>query len=85
MPYDDEGPSPEDLERFSGSQTGYCPHCGQEIWDDVERCPHCHRWLSGGAERQSPDAQEFQRRMITVIIVVVIIAMLGFFGIVRLF
>ena len=23
-----------------------CPHCGKEIYEDAERCPHCERYLS---------------------------------------
>jgi predicted nucleic acid-binding Zn ribbon protein len=37
---DDEGPIPQDLERFSGV-TRHCPNCGGESYDDVTFCPHC--------------------------------------------
>jgi uncharacterized membrane protein YvbJ len=36
----DEDPTDEDVDRFSG-QNGYCPDCGKEIWDEAWQCPHC--------------------------------------------
>jgi len=38
-----EGPSEEDLERFSREDTGYCPECGEEVWDDAPQCKACFR------------------------------------------
>ncbi len=54
-PYDeeaeiDEGPSAEDLERFSGA-TQHCPQCRTELHDDVDICWKCGHALlahSGG-------------------------------------
>jgi hypothetical protein len=23
-----------------------CPYCGQSVYDDAERCPHCENYLS---------------------------------------
>jgi hypothetical protein len=23
-----------------------CPHCGESVYEDAERCPHCERYLS---------------------------------------
>lgn len=39
---DDEGPIPQDLERFN-SVIRTCPHCKGEAYDDIRICPHCHR------------------------------------------
>lgn len=38
----DEGPSPEDLERF-GDVTVKCRGCGTELYDDVAVCWNCGR------------------------------------------
>ena len=51
----DEDPSEEDQQRFV-EETGYCPECGEEIWDEAWQCPHCQevvegriRWTPGGS------------------------------------
>lgn len=36
----DDGPSPDDVERFSGV-TVKCPECGTEVLDEVEICWKC--------------------------------------------
>lgn len=36
----DEGPSPEDIERF-GSETINCSSCGKEVYDEAAICPAC--------------------------------------------
>jgi hypothetical protein len=79
----DEGPSQEDIERFSSHETGYCPHCGKEIWDDIEKCPSCNTWLQGGTVHQNQANRAFRHRAFVFIIIVVL---LGFFwGIKRFF
>lgn len=37
---DDEGPSAEDLARFS-DPTKVCPECRKEVFDDTAVCYHC--------------------------------------------
>jgi hypothetical protein len=46
---DDEGPSREDLERFS-DVTRTCPSCKKEIFDDAELCYHCGSAVEGTAQ-----------------------------------
>ncbi len=41
---DAEGPSAEDVQRFS-DVTVKCPGCGTELMDDVQECWKCHRSL----------------------------------------
>ncbi len=31
-----------------------CPHCGQEIYEDAERCPHCETYLSAADSLTKP-------------------------------
>ncbi len=49
----DEGPSPEDLERFGG-ETAHCPRCGAEIWDQAEFCPDCGDQVGGQTTSRPP-------------------------------
>lgn len=46
---DDDGPSPEDLERFGG-QTRTCPECRKEVFDDTAICYHCGHAFEGTAD-----------------------------------
>jgi hypothetical protein len=81
--YRDEGPSPDDIDRFRDS-TGYCPECGAEVWDDVEVCPKCSSPIGGNVLHRHPEAERARRKMITLIVIVTIIAFLGLVGLVRL-
>jgi uncharacterized protein (DUF983 family) len=49
----DEGPSQEDLERFSGV-TRTCPACSKEVFDDAEVCYHCGEAMTRGSEGGVP-------------------------------
>ncbi|MHC5025517.1 MAG: hypothetical protein ACYTGR_01985 [Planctomycetota bacterium] len=69
----DEGPSADDIDRFGGD-TGYCPHCGEEVWDQAPQCPSCGTWIEGGVGGQRPDEAWFKRRMTLFILIVVIVA-----------
>ena len=73
MPDVDEGPSPEDLERFGGD-TAYCPDCGEEIWDLAETCPKCHAYLDGGTDRRPPVESWFHNRWILLVVILTILA-----------
>ena len=70
----DEGPSAEDLDRFGG-ETGYCPHCGEEIWDAAPACPACGEWVS--VQRRPPRTAARKRILTTVIALVTLIAFSG--------
>ena len=72
----DERPSTEDTERFSAIETGYCPHCGDEIWDDVAKCPSCGAWLEQGSSHRTLVSNEFRKKSIIIIVVVVLFAFL---------
>jgi uncharacterized Fe-S cluster protein YjdI len=47
-PYDsdDDGPSPEDIERFGGA-TRRCPECRKDVFDDTAVCYHCGHAFEG--------------------------------------
>ena len=76
-----EGPSQEDIERFSSDESGYCPHCGEEIWDDVSQCTACGEWIQGNTSHRTPVENEFRKKMIILIIALA----LGAFVILQVF
>lgn len=76
----DEGPSLDDLNRF-GSDEGYCPECGNEIWDQAQACPSCGTYLAGHTSSRPPIEADWRRRWI---VLVAIIAMLAFLFVVLL-
>ena len=71
----DEGPSPEDLNRFGGD-TAHCPECGEEIWDQAEFCPACRTHLGGHTSSRSPEVHDFRRRTMVVVAIIALIAFL---------
>ncbi len=69
----DENPSPEDIERFSG-ETGFCPDCGEEVWDQAGACPSCGTILGGETATRHPAARRLRRRWIVVVAVIALLA-----------
>lgn len=49
----DDDPSPDDVERFN-NVTQTCPHCGKEVFDDVDVCYHCGLAIGSGVGRKAP-------------------------------
>jgi uncharacterized protein (DUF983 family) len=47
----DEGPSPDDIERF-GDVTVTCPECGTAMFDDVAICWKCGHAVGVNARRE---------------------------------
>jgi hypothetical protein len=79
----DEDPSAEDVARFGddGSQTGWCPDCAEEVWDEAESCPACGALIGGRILRRPPAAQAFQRRLTIVVTIVVLVVFILVFAI----
>lgn len=73
----DEGPSEEDLRRFGDDQSGYCPECGAEIWDDAPACPSCGTWIEGNTRSRTPEEREERARFTRVIVVLLAILLSG--------
>ena len=69
----DEGPSPEDIARFS-DETGYCPSCGAEVWDGLSMCPKCGDHMVGGPTRRRPSDPGIQQRWIQLVVILVLLA-----------
>lgn len=75
MSWQDEGPSAEDIERFS-DETGYCPSCGAEVWDGAPACPSCGEMLDRVLTRP-PAVHAFETRWRRAIIVLVLLGFLS--------
>ena len=71
----DEGPSPEDLERFSDA-TAYCPDCGAEMWDQAEICPACGAAVGGGTLSRPPLEHWLRRRWLILVAMAALAAFL---------
>ena len=71
----DEDPSEEDQLRF-GDETGYCPDCGREIWDEAWQCPHCEAVVEGRIKRtpnQGVSKQISQRSVIVLVLALIVV------------
>ncbi|MBC8201574.1 MAG: hypothetical protein H8E86_05950 [Planctomycetes bacterium] len=79
----DEGPSVEDIERFSSHETGYCPRCGEEVWDDISKCPSCGIWMQQGASHRIPESSAFRKKCIVFIVVLLLVGFI--YSVLRLF
>lgn len=73
---DDEGPSRDDLRRFSGD-TALCPRCGAVVHDDAVTCPECFEVISGETSRRPPWQSWWRGRWLVVIVVLLVLTMLG--------
>ncbi|MFO0873230.1 MAG: hypothetical protein U0575_04580 [Phycisphaerales bacterium] len=75
MPSIDEGPTPDDLRRFN-RETGYCPDCGAEVFDQADVCPKCFAYLGGDVLSKHPIQRWWNRKWIGLVIAAVLVAML---------
>ncbi len=77
----DEQPSSEDLDRFGddADQTGWCPDCGAEVWDEAEFCPECGAQIGGRVLRRPPAATEFHKKMMLLITIAVLVVFFAVF------
>lgn len=72
----DDGPSDEDLARFSGEQA-HCPACGAEIWDDAAICPQCGEVLDGDTSRSTPLDAWWRRRWKLLLVILLLASLLS--------
>jgi len=73
MPLPDDGPSPADLDRF-GDDTGYCPECGAEVYDQAPACPACGTFIEGRILSRPPVEHDLRKRIILVIVLLTLAA-----------
>lgn len=46
-----------------------CPHCREDIYEDVDQCPYCRQYIS---------ASDFKKRMPTWVVVLVVLTIVSF-------
>ena len=75
----DEGPSQEDIDQFD-HETGYCPECGAEVWDEAYACPECDDIIEGRVARIKPDpvGSRIGFKTTVLLVAVLIMVLLGF-------
>ena len=74
----DDEPTDEDVDRFSG-QTGFCPDCGEEIWDEAWQCPHCGEVVEDRIRRErgtSPASRKVSARSIVLVIAILVVILI---------
>lgn len=72
----DEGPSPEDIERF-GDVTVTCPECGTEMFDDVAICWKCGHAVGVNAKKEGGPPLWVAAAAVLVILAFVLVFVLG--------
>jgi uncharacterized OB-fold protein len=45
--WDDEPDDDEAYQDEADETLAECPKCGAEVYDDIEKCPHCGEWIDG--------------------------------------
>jgi predicted RNA-binding Zn-ribbon protein involved in translation (DUF1610 family) len=45
-----EAEDPDESDQDSGEESGTlpCPNCGEDVWEEAERCPHCGEYITPG-------------------------------------
>jgi uncharacterized membrane protein YvbJ len=73
-----EDPSESDMEQFAGD-TGFCPHCGEEIWDEAYACPECGEVVEGMVSHQKLDrpSRRFTQKSVVILVVVLVAILTG--------
>jgi hypothetical protein len=74
----DEDPTEADMERFAGD-TGFCPHCGEEVWDEAYACPECGEVVEGMVSHQNLDnpSRRLTRKTVIVLVFFLILGLVG--------
>ena len=51
----------------------YCPHCGEEIWDQAEYCPNCDQHVGGETLSRPPQMHWFRQRWMLFVVIIVLL------------
>lgn len=69
----DDAPLEEDLERF-GDESGYCPHCGGDVWDQADFCPNCGEYMHRGPVAKPIQERRKRNILLTAIVIVALVS-----------
>lgn len=78
----DEGPSLEDIERFSRG-AAHCTDCGAECADDADVCPRCFAYLGGETTLRSPLHRDWRWRTAVITVLALLASIALGLGIIR--
>lgn len=70
--YDGTRDLPQDIDLEDDDESVRCRHCGEEVYDDADRCPACGQWL----EEAFPGADQRSRGWFWPIVVAVLVALI---------
>lgn len=70
--WDDTRDLPQDIDLEDDDDVVKCRSCGEEVYDDADRCPACGAWL----EEDYPGAEQRSRGWFWPVTVAVLIAMI---------
>jgi len=66
-----------DRARFS-SEKGFCPECGEEIYDAADICPKCFSWIDGTTHhRRTRFSTGFRKLVVTALLAALLSGMIG--------
>ncbi len=73
----DEGPTDDDVARFSAPQFRSCPDCGCRVIDDADMCPKCHAYLWESGEGMQPRQLSPLTRVFIILAIILILTFSG--------
>ncbi len=66
-----------DRARFS-SEKGFCPECGEEIYDAADICPKCFTWIDGATHsRRTRFSAGVRKLVVTALLAALLSGMIG--------
>ena len=53
----------------------YCPKCGREVYEFIDKCPHCGSWIT--PVYRSPGRSRWRRLFVLLIVALLLYALFG--------
>lgn len=73
----DDGPSAEDIARFSRPVDARCQECGHRVLEDVDICPRCSAFIFSDEGGGSTKAARPARTLFLWALVIIVLALSG--------
>ncbi len=73
-PYDNDSYANDSYGAEADESTTACPFCGEDIYDDAERCPECGNYIAwSDADGDQPTPSQFTKRPLWIIATAVLL------------